>query len=50
MFAGATLFAFLFGPMLFFDRVTIDDKAVSQRTGFWFAPTRNRLEFEGTKR
>ena len=48
MFAGATLFAFLFGPMLFFDRVTIDDEAVTQRTGFWFAPTRNRLEFEGT--
>lgn len=47
-FVGATLFAFFFGPMLFCDRVTIDDEAISQRTGFWFAPTRNRLEFEGT--
>jgi hypothetical protein len=45
-FVGAALFGVLFGPMLFLDRVTIDDDAVSQRTGFWFAPTRHRLEFD----
>lgn len=48
-FAGAALFGFAFGPMLFLDRVTIDDAAVTQRTGFWFAPTRHRLEFEGVR-
>ncbi len=29
----------VFGPMLFLDRVSVDEQRVVQRTGFWFAPT-----------
>lgn len=35
------------GPLLFFDRITIDDEGITQRTGFWFAPTHHTLRFAG---
>ena len=44
--AGGALFGVLFGPMLFMDRVVIDDVGIEQTTGFWFAQTRKGFEFE----
>ena len=42
--------AFVFGPMLFLDRVTLDAGGVRQKTGFWFAPTEKGIEFQGLER
>ena len=33
------VFAIVFGPMLFNDRVVINEKRLEQTTGFWFSPT-----------
>ena len=33
------VFAIVFGPMLFNDRVVISENRLEQTTGFWFSPT-----------
>ncbi len=33
------VFAVIFGPMLFYDRVVVNEERVEQTTGFWFSPT-----------
>lgn len=43
--AFGALVAVAIGPMLFFDRITIDDEGITQRAGFWFAPTYHTLRF-----
>lgn len=45
--AFGALVAVAMGPLLFFDRITIDDQGITQRTGFWFAPTYHTLRFAG---
>jgi hypothetical protein len=48
-FAGI-LIGVVFGPMLFLDRVVVDDEGIEQTTGFWFAPTEKGIRFAGTRR
>jgi len=43
-------FGFVFGPMLFMDRVSVDPSGVTQRTGFWFSPTHKGFQFDGIER
>jgi len=40
----------VFGPMLFMDRVVVDDERIEQRTGFWFAPTVKGFDLAGIER
>lgn len=40
------LFGIIFGPLLFADKVVVDDLGIMQKTGFWFNPTIKGLEFE----
>jgi len=44
------LIAILFGPMMFLDRVTVDERKLVQRTGFWFAPTLKGFDLDRVKR
>jgi len=43
-------FGFVFGPMLFLDRVTVDSSGIHQTTGFWFSPTKKGFQFDGLER
>ena len=44
------LFAVVFGPMLFMDRVTVGPSGVHQTTGFWFSPIEKGFQFSGLER
>jgi hypothetical protein len=44
------LIGVLFGPMLFLDRVSVDQQRLMQKTGLWFAPTTKGFELEQVKR
>jgi hypothetical protein len=44
------LIGVLFGPMLFLDRVSVDQQRLMQRTGLWFAPTTKGFELEQVRR
>lgn len=44
------LFGALFGPMLFLDRVSLDQKRLVQHTGFWFAQTVKGFELSEVDR
>jgi hypothetical protein len=43
-------FGVLFGPMLFMDRVLVDETRIEQFTGFWFGQTRKGFRFGDLKR
>ena len=43
-------FGLLFGPMLFMDRVLVDDTRIEQSTGFWFSQTKKGFHFDDLKR
>jgi len=45
MLLGASLL-FLFGPQIYFDRVTVTATSIYQNTGYWFAPTKKGFEFK----
>lgn len=44
------LFAAVFAPMLFLDRVIVDEVRIEQRTGLWFAPTVKGFDLAGLER
>lgn len=44
------LFGGVFGPMMFLDRVSVDEQQLMQRTGFWFAPTIKGFDLEQVNR
>ncbi len=46
----AVLFGVVFGPMLFLDRVIIDEIRIEQTTGFWFDPTVKGFDFDDLSR
>jgi len=41
------LFLFVFGPVLFKDKVVVNETGIVQTTGFWFSPTVKGISFEG---
>jgi hypothetical protein len=43
-------FGVLFGPMLFMDRVLVDERRIEQFTGFWFSQTKKGFRFDDLKR
>ncbi len=47
---SGVVLALVFGPMLFTDRIVIDDRHIEHTTGFWFAPTRKGFVFAETER
>ncbi|MEM7406442.1 MAG: hypothetical protein AAF458_14180 [Pseudomonadota bacterium] len=47
---AALVFLVLIGPLLLFDRVDLTPAGVTQRTGFWFAPTVKGFETAGLDR
>ena len=44
------LFAILFGPMIFMDKVELSDEQIQQSTGFWFNQTVKGFPFYCLKR
>ena len=44
------LFAILFGPMIFMDKVELSDEQIQQSTGFWFNQTVKGFQFYGLNR
>lgn len=40
------IFGIIFGPILFADKVVIDESRIIQKTGFWFSPTLKGFEFK----
>ena len=46
----AALFGVVFGPMLFLDRVVVDETRIEQTTGFWFDPTVKGFDFDDLSR
>ena len=40
----------VFGPMLFRDRVILDEEGLTQRTGFWFNPTVKGFRYADAER
>ncbi len=47
--AGAVV-GVVFGPMLFSDRIVVDERGIVQTTGFWFAPRVQGFAFAGLDR
>lgn len=44
------LVGIVFGPMLFLDTVTVDQKHIQQTTGLWFSPTTKGFDFANLQR
>ena len=44
------LFAILFGPMIFMDKVELSDEQIQQSTGFWFNQTVKGFQIYGLNR